>query len=64
MTTECCGVAIAVDHRFCPKCGYEARVGPCTLEEFARQQADTDALWAVHEHGYQLGKRVAAEMKA
>jgi len=26
MITECCGVAIADDHRFCPKCGYEARV--------------------------------------
>lgn len=26
MVTACCGVPIAVDQRFCPKCGYEARV--------------------------------------
>ena len=25
MTTECCGVEIAPEHRFCPKCGWEAR---------------------------------------
>lgn len=25
LLTECCGVSIAADHRFCPKCGYEAR---------------------------------------
>ena len=35
MITECCGVAIADDHRFCPKCGYEARV-----EEIRRTIAD------------------------
>jgi hypothetical protein len=26
MTTECCRVHIEDDQRFCPKCGYEARV--------------------------------------
>lgn len=24
--TECCGVLIVSDHRFCPKCGWEARL--------------------------------------
>ncbi len=32
MTTECCGVSIAADERFCPKCGWEARVGLTYLE--------------------------------
>ena len=26
MTTECCDVRIGKDERFCPKCGWEARV--------------------------------------
>ena len=26
MRTECCGVAIEADQRFCPQCGYEARI--------------------------------------
>jgi hypothetical protein len=26
LVTECCGVSIDADHRYCPKCGYEARV--------------------------------------
>jgi hypothetical protein len=28
MVTECCGVRIARDWRFCPKCGHEARCRP------------------------------------
>jgi hypothetical protein len=32
MTTECCGVPIRSETRYCPKCGYEARVKADTPE--------------------------------
>ena len=31
LITECCGVAISANHRFCPQCGYECRIKEDTL---------------------------------
>lgn len=46
LKTECCGVSIAVDRRFCPKCGYEARVTqqtrPKSTWELRAEQAEAE----------------------
>jgi len=36
--TECCGVPLAADDRFCRKCGYEARANSASLDPWAQVQ--------------------------
>lgn len=36
LITECCRVAIAADHRYCPKCGIECRI----IERFPQLRSD------------------------
>jgi hypothetical protein len=51
--TECCGIAIRVDYRYCPKCGCEARVLPADspVSPEADIIAEQEVRWE-REHGY------------
>ena len=58
VVTECCGVPIQHDWRFCPKCGHEARINPSmgppmgSIEEEPQYGKDpmAEILGKIHAH--------------